>query len=111
MPEVTFTASPPRPELLRHLSGRLGELIPGARVLAVLRALRILRFTRFLETEMFFFGRLSRIQLQIVRAQVLEDLLAAEPGADIVDGNPDPTLLQPRQRGDEPFRVGIDAAL
>jgi hypothetical protein len=34
VPEVTLTASPPRPELLRHLSARLGELIPGARVLA-----------------------------------------------------------------------------
>ena len=34
MPEVTLMASPPRPELLRHLSARLGELIPGARVLA-----------------------------------------------------------------------------
>ena len=34
MPEVTLTAPPPRPELLRQLSARLGELIPGARVLA-----------------------------------------------------------------------------
>jgi hypothetical protein len=34
LPEVTLTAPPPRPELLRHLSARLGELIPGGRVLA-----------------------------------------------------------------------------
>ena len=34
MPEVTLTAPPPRPELLRQLSVRLDELIPGARVLA-----------------------------------------------------------------------------
>jgi hypothetical protein len=31
---MTLTASPPRPELLRQLSARLGELIPGVRVLA-----------------------------------------------------------------------------
>jgi len=34
LPEVTLTAPPPRPELLRQLSVRLDELIPGARVLA-----------------------------------------------------------------------------
>jgi len=34
LPEVTLTESPPRPELLRQLSARLGELIPGGRVLA-----------------------------------------------------------------------------
>jgi len=31
------------------------------------RVLRVLRFTRFLETETFFFGRLTALQLQVVR--------------------------------------------
>lgn len=35
--------------------------------LRLLRVLRILRFTRFLENEFFFFGKLTRLQLQIVR--------------------------------------------
>ena len=41
--------------------------IKDLRALGALKILRILRFIRFLETETFFFGKISRFQLQVWR--------------------------------------------
>jgi len=41
--------------------------IRGLNFLRVFRVLRIFRFIRFLETEVFFFGTITRVHLQIVR--------------------------------------------
>ncbi len=42
-------------------------LIPELSFLRAFKVLRILRFFRFLETEKFFFGTISRLQLQVAR--------------------------------------------